>query len=64
MIVLGALDRPAVAAGAVGALAVRWALDGRIPAGASGLASIEDPVPFLRELADVGIKAAAFDGTG
>lgn len=62
--VLGALDRPAVAAGAVAALAVRWALAGRLPAGAAGLAAIADPVPFLTELATVGIKAAAFDGSG
>ncbi len=60
--VLGALDRPAVAAGAVAAVAIRWALQGRIPAGAAGLAAIADPVPFLIELALVGIKAAAFDG--
>ena len=62
VVVLGALDRPAVAAGAVAALAVRWALQGRIPAGATGLATIADPVPFLAELAGVGIKAAMFDG--
>lgn len=60
--VLGALDRPAVAAGAVAAVAIRWALQGRIPSGAAGLAVIADPVPFLIELALVGIKAAAFDG--
>lgn len=62
VMVLGALDRPAVAAGAVAALAVRWALQGRLPSGAAGLASIENPVPFLTELTLVGIKAAAFDG--
>jgi hypothetical protein len=63
VMVLGALDRPAVAAGAVAAQAVRWALQGRIPAGAAGLASIADPVPFLQELAVAGIKAAVFDGS-
>jgi len=62
--VLGALDRPAVAAGAVAALAARWALDGRIPAGASGLAVVDDPRSFLAELAGVGIKAAVFEGGG
>jgi saccharopine dehydrogenase-like NADP-dependent oxidoreductase len=62
--VLGALDRPAVAAGAVAALATRWAVQGRIPVGASGLAAIADPVPFLAELAGVGIKGAVFDGSG
>lgn len=60
--ILGALDRPAVAAGAVAALAVRWAIAGRIPPGANGLAAIDDPLPFLLELSHVGIKAAVFDG--
>ena len=60
--VLGALDRPAVAAGAVAALAVRWALTGRLSTRRRGLAAIADPVPFLTELAAVGIKAAAFEG--
>lgn len=62
VMVLGALDRPAVAAGAVATLAARWAVAGRIPPGASGLASIADPVPFLNDLALVGIKAAVFQG--
>ena len=62
VIVLGALDRPAVAAGATAALAVRWAMAGRVPAGAGGLAAIADPVPFLTELVSVGIKAAVFEG--
>ncbi len=60
--VLGALDRPAVAAGVVAALATRWALAGRIPVGAAGLAVIADPVPFLHELVLLGIKAAVFQG--
>lgn len=63
--VLGALDRPAVAAGAVAALTVRWAARGRIGPGASGLAAcIDDPLEALQELARVGIKAAAFEGSG
>ena len=62
VVVLGALDRPAVATGAVAALALRWAVAGRIPAGAAGLASIEAPVPFLAALADIGIRGAVFDG--
>jgi saccharopine dehydrogenase-like NADP-dependent oxidoreductase len=60
--VLGALDRPAVAAGAVTALALRWAVAGRLPVGAHGLGAITEPVPFLAELATVGIKAAVFEG--
>jgi saccharopine dehydrogenase-like NADP-dependent oxidoreductase len=62
VLVLGALDRPAVAAGATAALALRWAATGRLAPGAAGLGVMADPVPFLSELIDVGIKAAAFDG--
>ena len=63
--VLGAVDRPAVAAGAVLALAARWAVDGRLArTGAGGLASLSDPGPFLAALADRGVKAAIFEGAG
>jgi saccharopine dehydrogenase-like NADP-dependent oxidoreductase len=62
VVVLGALDRPAVAAGAVAALAAQWAAGGRLQAGAAGLAELADPLPFLAGLADLGIKAATFDG--
>ena len=63
--VLGAVDRPAVAAGAVAALAARWAVDGRLTrTGAGGLASLADPGPFLAALADRGVKAAIFEGAG
>lgn len=61
--VLGAMDRPAVAAGAVAAVAALWVADGQIAPGAAGLASTVSPVPFLAELARRGIKAAAFDGS-
>jgi len=62
--VLGAVDRPGLAAGAVAALAARWALDGRLrQPGAAGLASLVDPGPFLATLADRGIKVAVFEGT-
>ncbi|MFP5254413.1 MAG: Gfo/Idh/MocA family oxidoreductase [Acidimicrobiia bacterium] len=60
--VLGVLDRPAVASGAVAALALRWALTGKLPVGAHGLATVEETVGFLGELAHVGVKAAVFDG--
>jgi saccharopine dehydrogenase-like NADP-dependent oxidoreductase len=63
-LVLGALDRPAVATGATAALALRWALAGRLPLGAGGLGRIDDPVAFLSELAVVGVKAAVFEGSG
>ena len=62
---LGAVDRPAVAAGAVLALAARWAVDGRLTrTGAGGLATLADPGPFLAALADRGVKAAIFEGAG
>jgi hypothetical protein len=63
--VLGAVDRPAVAAGAVLAVAARWAVDGRLArTGAGGLASLADPGPFLAVLAERGVKAAIFEGAG
>lgn len=62
--VLGAMDRPAVAAGAVAAVAALFAADGRLTrTGAAGLASLVEPVPFLAELARRGVKAAAFEGS-
>ena len=61
--VLGAIDRPAVATGAVAALAAHWAAAGRLSrAGAGGLAELADPGPFLAALADRGVKAAIFEG--
>lgn len=62
--VLGALDRPAVAAGHVAGLAARWAVEGRFTrSGAAGLASIvDDTVDFMSELSRCGVKAAAFEG--
>ena len=63
VVVLGAMDRPAVAAGAVAALSARWVADGRIGAGAAGLAHVVAPAAFLAALADRGVKAAAFEGS-
>lgn len=62
--VLGALDRPAMAAGTVAAVAAGWAAEGRFArSGAGGLAEmVEDPLPFLQELARRGVRAAAFAG--
>lgn len=60
--VAGAIDRPAVAAGAVAGLAARWALAGRFEAGAAGLAGRVEPVPFLQELSQFGVRAAVFVG--
>jgi saccharopine dehydrogenase-like NADP-dependent oxidoreductase len=59
--VLGAVDRPGVAAGAVAALtAVQLAGAERRFLGAAGLAQFVEPVPFLTELAHRGVKAAVF----
>lgn len=60
--VLGAIDRPAVAAGAVAALAALAVGRGECRPGAGGLAGTVEPVPFLAELARRGVKAAAFVG--
>ena len=61
--VLGAIDRPGVAAGTVAAVAALWAGEGRLQRlGAGGLAELVAPVPFLGELARRGVKAAVFDG--
>jgi hypothetical protein len=62
--VLGAIDRPAVAAGAVAALAAVAVGRGEVRPGARGLAGAVEPVPFLAELARRGVKAAAFVGDG
>lgn len=63
--VLGALDRPGIAAGMVAGLTALWAAEGRLArSGAAGLAElVAEPVPFLHELARRGVRAAAFEGT-
>jgi CTP:molybdopterin cytidylyltransferase MocA len=63
--VLGAIDRPAVAAGTVAAVAAVWTASGRLSRpGAAGLAElVTEPVPFLRELSRRGVKAAVFEGS-
>jgi len=61
--VLGAIDRPAVAAGAVAALAAIWIGEGRLRRpGSGGLAEMVEPTPFLAALAERGVKAAVFEG--
>lgn len=64
--VLGALDRPAIAAGIVAGVTAAWAVDGRLAhPGAGGLAElVVEPVPFLQDLARRGVRAAAFEGAG
>ena len=59
--ILGAMDRPGVAAGAVAALAAVELGAGRaLRTGAGGLASMVETNPFLRELGRRGVKVAVF----
>jgi len=61
--VLGVMDRPAVAAGAVAALvAVTAGRRELLRPGAGGLAELVAPLPLLTELARRGVKAAVFEG--
>lgn len=61
-VVLGAIDRPAVAAGTIAGLTARWIAQGRIGPGAQGLATAVEPLGFLHDLADAGVRAAVFEG--
>lgn len=63
--VLGALDRPAIAAGIVAGVTAAWAASGRLARfGSGGLGEmVAEPVTFLHELADRGVRAAAFEGS-
>lgn len=61
--VLGSMDRPGVAAGAVAAVAAAWIGGAQLGSpGSSGLAPRVAAVPFLAELARRGVKAASFVG--
>ena len=63
--ILGAIDRPGVAGGAVAALAAVEAARGNLARpGAGGLAALVEPSGFLIELARRGVKVATFEGTG
>jgi len=61
---LGAIDRPGIAAGAVLAVAASWVVEGRLARpGAGGLAElVTEPVVFLRDLSDRGVRSAVFEG--
>lgn len=62
-VVYGVMDRPAVAAGAVAAVAALEAGASRLRRkGAGGLAELAVPLQFLNELARRGVKAAVFEG--
>lgn len=62
-VVLGAIDRPAVAAGTVAGLAARWVGRGDVAPRAQGLAAAVEALGFLHDLADAGVRAAVFEGT-
>lgn len=66
VVVYGVIDRTAIAAGtmlAVATLAAIDALDGGLPeSGVFGLGSTSRPVVLLEELARRGVRAAAFEG--
>ncbi|MGQ0616161.1 MAG: Gfo/Idh/MocA family oxidoreductase [Acidimicrobiia bacterium] len=62
--VRGAIDRPALAAGAVAAVAALAAAGGHLlRTGAGGLADLGDPIPLLGDLARRGVKSAVFEGS-
>ena len=64
VLVLGAMDRPGVAAGAVAAVAaVHLVTAPEQRLGAFGLAEVGDPLAALAELARRGVKAAVFEGS-
>lgn len=60
--VLGVIDHPSAAAAAVAATAAGWALAEELPAGAWGLGMLDEPLPWLNELAERGVRAAAYEG--
>lgn len=60
--VFGAVERPAVAAGAMAAAVTLEAIRGRFAAGAAGLAGVSDTVAMLAALADRGVKPVRFEG--
>ena len=60
--IVGAIDHPSAAAAAVTAIAVEWLLEDRLPDGAWGLGMLDDPLPWLTELAERGVRAATFEG--
>jgi hypothetical protein len=60
--VFGAIERPAVGAGAMAAAVTLHVLDGRMAAGAYGLAGVDDSAGLLRTLASRGVKPVRFEG--
>lgn len=62
--VMGAVDRPAVAAGTLAALAAVAAIRGHLATGAGGIAALAtDPGTLLADLAERGVKVASYATT-
>jgi hypothetical protein len=63
VVVLGAAERPAVAAAMVAATTAKWALAGRLRVrGMAGLGEMVDPVGFLHDLGECGLQVEVFEG--
>jgi hypothetical protein len=62
VVVLGAIDRPAVASGAVAATVALRVVTDRLEPGSRGLAALDCSADILRDLAQRGINAARFEG--
>ena len=61
--VLGAVERPAVAAATVAALATEYVIDGKLKInGMAGLSEIVEPIDFLHGLEKRGLKIQIFEG--
>lgn len=62
VLVMGAIERPAVAAGAVAACATLHVLEGRSEPGAFGLAGMVDSLALLRAVGECGVRPMRFEG--
>lgn len=62
VVVLGAVERPAVAAAAVAASTTLHVLAHDVAPGAYGLAGIASPLSLLRAISDRGVRAMRFEG--
>lgn len=62
VLVMGAIERPAVAAGAVAASTVLHVLEGKAESGAYGLAGMANYLPLLRAIGDCGVRPMRFEG--
>ena len=62
VLVMGAIERPAVAAGAVAACTTLHVLAGAASPGAYGLAGMADHLALLRAVGDCGVRPMRFEG--